>query len=378
MEDMSRVSEDTDRVNSETVTEDVAAPVAPPTDIPHKIKIDATTNKLVIVHVGCGGGTGGILASQLLKIIGGLRQDVQNCIRYVGIDGDIFEEKNLGRQLCLPKDIGKNKAEVIVNRYKNAYRIPSEVASFVPKFIKSDEDLNAILHSVFPSDYSKSMYYNGGATVVVIDTLDKNKPRMDCYQFIISTINAMSIGWESVNGCEPPSVYSISCGNGEYTGQTCIGKLSLTGSTLKRVPAMPKEDFGLFDKPYHSSIPLSFMKYPELVDIEADKVEEAMSCADRAAQNVQSMNANNFAATIALNYASAIITAFSLFKSRSGSNILGMSEETMQAILAKEEQMFISVGEVKFNSLYNYTTSSRLTTDNLKSDGLKSWVEAVS
>lgn len=70
--------------------------------------------KFQIVQIGCGG-TGGYLIPPLSKFISHLPPSVS--AKYIIIDGDTVEERNVLRQNFLPEDIGKNKAAVLGERY---------------------------------------------------------------------------------------------------------------------------------------------------------------------------------------------------------------------------------------------------------------------
>ena len=52
-----------------------------------------------IVQIGAGG-TGGYVASNLLRQLGSMHPLLQDRIYYWLMDGDEFEAKNMGRQLC--------------------------------------------------------------------------------------------------------------------------------------------------------------------------------------------------------------------------------------------------------------------------------------
>lgn len=66
-----------------------------------------------IVLVGTGG-TGGYIVPQLYRLLYALDRP----IRVILCDGDLVEEKNLGRQNFIEADLGKNKAMVLAERYK--------------------------------------------------------------------------------------------------------------------------------------------------------------------------------------------------------------------------------------------------------------------
>lgn len=234
-----------------------------------------------IIQVGIGG-TGGIVAQNILKIIGGMEPDLQARMRYIGIDGDEFEEKNLGRQLCIPPDMGKNKAQVIISRYANAFRVKEDCASYLDEYIKGPEDILKYMHA--------------GYTNIIIDNLDKNKPRTWINEALKSFVKMYRVAY----------VYTISTGNGEWNGQTIMGCVHKTNSEI--VKFQPGKT--AMDAPYYFSIPSPYVVEPSLLDVTVDEREEALSCADRAAANVQTLVANATAANICTNYVNAIITQF--------------------------------------------------------------------
>lgn len=270
-----------------------------------------------IIQIGIGG-TGGQVANNILRTIGGMDKDLQTRMRYVGIDGDTFEEKNLGRQLCVSHDLGKNKAQVIVSRYANAYNVNEEAASFIDSYITSPKDILDNFHC--------------GFTNIIIDNLDKNKPRTWIDEAVKEFIRTYIIGY----------VYIISTGNGEWNGQVSMG--CAHKHMRKMVTYTPGKT--IMDDPYHFSIPSPYLVSPELLDVTVDEREEAMSCADRAAQNVQQLAANQTAANICFNYTNAIITQFI--------NQVNGKEDCPQ-----------TVGTVRFNALNNGYTMERLTDEYL-------------
>lgn len=229
----------------------------------------------LILQIGNGGGTGGVLAMNILKFMA-FSDDISTV--YIGADGDEFEAKNLGRQLCIPMDMGKNKSEVIVKRYGKAFGLSADRAMFFDRFITSADEIVEIC----------APYQH----IVIIDTVDKNKPRKD----ILDAICKMY-------GTTNKTIASISCGNGEWNGQTAFGYKYNNAHTPIGVKST------IFTDPYLFNTPIAMEIFPELIDLELDKHEEALSCADRAVANAQSLIANNTAATIALNFLTQYLKA---------------------------------------------------------------------
>lgn len=270
-----------------------------------------------IIQIGLGG-TGGPVAMNILKTIGGMAPELQARMRYIGIDGDTFEEKNLGRQLCIRPDLGTNKAEAIITRYSNAFAVSEEVASYSDEYIKGPEDILKYMHA--------------GFTNIIIDNLDKNRPRNWINEAIKTYFERYRIGY----------VYLISTGNGEWNGQVSMGCVHKSQSKILTY----KPGTTVVDAPYHFSIPSPYLVSPELLDVTVDDREEALSCADRAAASVQTLVANQTAATICGNFVNGILTQF------------------MHQVNGKPDAIQ-TVGTVRFNALNNYYTVERLTDEYL-------------
>ena len=86
-----------------------------------------------ILQVG-GGATGSILLSFLIPYM------KEHSL--ILMDGDIVEEKNLSNQKYTMKDVGKNKAEVIISRYKRFYK--EKELFFLPDYLKDIDQIRKI------------------------------------------------------------------------------------------------------------------------------------------------------------------------------------------------------------------------------------------
>ena len=80
-----------------------------------------------IIIVGCGG-NGSHLVSDVSRYIATSDKE----LKLILIDGDHVEEKNIIRQNFITSDIGKNKAEVLAQRYSAAFGI--EISS-IPEYL---------------------------------------------------------------------------------------------------------------------------------------------------------------------------------------------------------------------------------------------------
>lgn len=86
-----------------------------------------------ILQVG-GGATGSILLSFLIPYIKNHSLTL--------MDGDIVEEKNLLNQKYTAKDVGKNKAEVLISKYKKFYR--EKDLTFFPEYLTRLEQIEKV------------------------------------------------------------------------------------------------------------------------------------------------------------------------------------------------------------------------------------------
>lgn len=73
------------------------------------------TKPVQILMIGAGG-TGGHIAPHLYRLLHALDRPVKVIIA----DGDIVEEKNLVRQNFIASDLGRNKAQVLAERFRRS------------------------------------------------------------------------------------------------------------------------------------------------------------------------------------------------------------------------------------------------------------------
>ncbi len=197
-----------------------------------------------IILIGAGG-TGGYIAPHLYRIAYASGRDV----RIIIADGDIVEEKNLIRQNFAHCDIGKNKAQVLAERYSQTFGIRAE---YIPDFI---EDANTLEKLV----YEGRTYGYIDRRVVLIGAVDNNRSRQLCNEVFNKTRNL---------------IY-IDSGNGEYTGQVVCGLRESGRTTRKSIAGM----------------------YPDILEGD-EKFPTELSCAERSVSAPQSIAANLFASTI--------------------------------------------------------------------------------
>lgn len=126
-----------------------------------------------IIQVGAGG-TGGYVAAEILRYMGSLPQVLKNKIWYTLIDGDNFEEKNLGRQLCTPDDIGRNKAECLVENLGTMFGCDMNHIKALPEYLTSESQL----HNLRPGIPE----YTVGDAVSVVSMKMTMSPKPDVYR----------------------------------------------------------------------------------------------------------------------------------------------------------------------------------------------------
>ena len=211
-----------------------------------------------IVLVGTGG-TGGYIVPQLYRLLYALDRP----IRVILCDGDLVEEKNLGRQNFIEADLGKNKAMVLAERYSNAFGIET---SYIPQYVEDEEMLEELLE---PLQYPQNRYVtnqNGEAVreviseiVILIGAVDNNRSRQV---------------FHSVFQRAKELIY-IDSGNSKASGQVICG-VRRSGKT--------------FYQPVASL-------YPEVLE-QTDKFPTELSCAEASISAPQTIAANLAAATV--------------------------------------------------------------------------------
>ena len=214
----------------------------------------ALNNPVKIIMLGAGG-TGGHIAPNLYRLLHTLDRYTEVII----CDGDNVEEKNLVRQNFISSDLGRNKAQVLAERYASAFGLE---ISYIPEFIEDEARLTALIK---PDVYHTGPYSNHTAEghSILIGCVDNNRSRQLCHQVFNSANNL---------------IY-IDSGNGEYTGQVVCG-IRRGGRTYYK----PIGDV-----------------YPDVL-ADNDKFPTQLSCAEAAVSAPQSIVANIMAATAVISY----------------------------------------------------------------------------
>ena len=207
-----------------------------------------------IVMLGAGG-TGGHIAPHLYRLLHALDRPVKVIIA----DGDLVEEKNLVRQNFIAADLGKNKAQVLAERYASAFGME---AQYIPEFVESEEMLSELV-----KPESRPVWMDSGKypqeLPILIGAVDNNRSRQLCHQVFRKS----------------EELVYIDSGNGEYTGQVVCGIRCGGKTSYKPVGEV----------------------YPDVLD-RTDKFPTELSCAEAAVSAPQSITANIMAAAAVVAY----------------------------------------------------------------------------
>jgi hypothetical protein len=141
-------------------------------------------NNYHIVMVGAGG-NGSLIGLFLARLLSGL-DDVQADI--IIADGDTVEPKNLVRQHFAKSDLGKNKAQVLAERYSTHFRLN---IGYYPHYIKDlDTMLDLLNHRIYT------------ALPILVGAVDNNRARQLMHQAFkqLDTIAYVDCGCEETAG----------------------------------------------------------------------------------------------------------------------------------------------------------------------------------
>lgn len=227
-----------------------------------------------IVVVGAGG-NGSYTVQQVTQML-----NIFNIWgKMVVADPDIFEEKNLGNQLCLPSDIGKNKAEVLAKRYRSAYQL--DITTYSASYVEDVETLRNLFNTSYEGCHNWRTVY----LPILIGCVDNNYTRQIFHQFFEQEDNLLyiDIGNESVT---IPNDYRVrpkeqwteeektAYEKSGFTGQLVCG-LKLKGNVICE-PA--------------GSV------FPDILEDKDEIAPSEMSCTQLAASDPQRVITNRFSA----------------------------------------------------------------------------------
>ena len=119
-----------------------------------------------IIQIGAGG-TGGYVAAEIMRFLGSIPDQLKDMIKYTLCDGDEFEAKNLGRQLCSEEDLGVNKAEALISNYGPYFGCNMNNLKVLPKYLTDIRELQKLDYGLIREntlDYNTK--FNGRDSVV--------------------------------------------------------------------------------------------------------------------------------------------------------------------------------------------------------------------
>jgi PRTRC genetic system ThiF family protein len=219
----------------------------------------ARPGPVMLLLAGCGG-TGSHIAQSLARIAAHTRES-RTDLRIIFCDGDTVEPKNVGRQLFTPGDVGKNKAQVLAQRFSALFGLAIEA---LPEMATTSR-LAAIGGRV--------KKYSHPPLGILIGAVDTSTAR---------TVLQRSLrdqgGWQ----------VWLDCGNHEDSGQVCVGT-ETEGDALETAIKL-----GICTK-----LPAPSLIYPDLLTA---KRQPQTDCAAAMEDNIQSLMVNQMMAAIASEY----------------------------------------------------------------------------
>lgn len=177
--------------------------------------------KLNIVVIGAGGNAGPFIQKLARSIYAYNEMNTEEDIFYNPIrtrntlmisDGDTVEEKNLLRQLFIEEDIGMHKAEVLAERYSEAYGIPIFRNN---NYIETEDDISSLFNSLEQfSDSSRDDFK------VLIGCVDNNATRQIMHRYFKKQRNIIYLdaGITGVEGATDEELFESG-----YSGQVVCG-----------------------------------------------------------------------------------------------------------------------------------------------------------
>lgn len=241
------------------------------------------------VIVGAGG-TGGYLIPQLVRqvsLTNASRRSEGKMAHTITIyDADDIELKNLQRQNFVSQDVGKNKAEVMANRYGRSFQ---EEVRYVPEYVT--EPASFVDQIIGGMQRSASV---GSQSVTLIDCTDNNKTRLLMRE-------AANMLQKSTN------VVFLSSGNEEKAGQVvCSFKPSEEQKHTKKLASVN------WSKLKDLRVDTDAIDTPDFFDIfpnfELDKMPGEMSCAEAAVSAPQNIYTNMTAANILFGFVNKLLS----------------------------------------------------------------------
>jgi PRTRC genetic system ThiF family protein len=234
---------------------------------------------LTIVLVGCGG-TGSWLAPSIARVAYQLGQ-AGKAVGLVFVDPDTVEAANVPRQNFCEAEIGCNKAQALALRYGMAWGL----------------DIAAVGRP-YPPAHSPAPHHD--ELMVLVGCVDNAAARRSIAE-VVGKHNKLNANV----GRSAPCTWWLDCGNAAQSGQVLLGSASDLGALGHA-----------FDIPsVCQALPSPAMQSPDLLEpLPEELADNAMSCAQIAAANAQSLMVNQAVAAVAADYLLRLVVTRDLRK----------------------------------------------------------------
>lgn len=240
------------------------------------------------------GGTGSHLTSFITQLLGNAPFKNRD-ITLTLVDGDIVEEKNLKTQKFLHKDINKNKAEVLSDRYGAIY---DKDILYIDKYIQSEADINNLLMA---SNYKSCMN-------IIISCVDNNAARRIIDGHFNSYDHRDQLIYIDAGN---------SSGNGDKHGQVIVG----------------------YKQGSETFLPSISHYFP----LEDEKIDTTLSCGEQMALNIQNIGANMTSALTVFNIVNEILSNERIPGDIFTFNATKVEAQSMQINKPKKKLSFVKV-----------------------------------
>lgn len=269
-----------------------------------------------IIVVGCGG-NGSHVAMGLGRLCYHLRETNGPPVNVVLIDGDHFEPKNVGRQLCRPHDVGKNKAKVLAARVNGEYNLRFEA---IPEMLNY-----GTLENLFKGE-EDPQWGAAQANVIVVGCVDNPEIRRTIHSELPTN---GATGWRRW--------LWLDVGNHEYTGQVILGSVREWGAMFGSMAlsgmcgALPSPGLllpNLITPAPAPRPPKASGKKGRGKKVATASPALAADCAMDTANNRQAFNINAVLGTIALEYLTQIIVNRRVTRFRTTVDLLAFTAQS--------------------------------------------------
>lgn len=223
---------------------------------------------ITVALVGCGG-TGSHIAQALARLAAHLRARRED-LRLIFVDGDQVEERNVGRQLFTPGDIGHNKAQVLAARFNRMFGLGIEAL----------DEMATVDRLAAIGGISRK---HGGV-------------RQESLGLLIGAVDTATAR-RSLHGAlrqQPCWSLWLDCGNHEDAGQILVGG-----------EADPSKLSGAVQMGICTRLPAPSLTAPDL--LAATERKRRADCAAAMEDNAQSLEVNQVMAAFAARYINDIV-----------------------------------------------------------------------